>query len=156
MDYLKLVFDLPAIVAGATILAYSLPVKLPPRCAPLLLFLTGILIWFLPAFIVFPLALTLPAAYLMKLLGIDMHSHDAADYSKAVELTKTGARKARDRIKPPVTQEYVTHGYPQVDAPVVDEDIPPENPGEHEDPEPPLKLEAGATVTDTPKFVPRL
>lgn len=137
--YLHLIYQLPAIVAGATLVAYLLPVKLPPRFAPLLLFIVGLLVMVLPWSVDIALALTIPAAWLQARLGIDLHSHEP------LKLTVPKIRLPR---KIPIRQ-FVTQAYPNPE----DEDGATDT--EHED-TPPPDPEPGSTVSTVPQYVPRL
>lgn len=138
--YLHLIYQLPAIVAGATMAAYLLPVRLPPRYAPLLLFITGLIVMLLPEFIDMALALTIPAAWLQSKLGIDLHSHEPLKVSlPKIRLPKKIA-----------IQQFVTQAYPNPDDETAGQEV-----VEQED-APPPDLETGDTVSTVPSFVPRL
>lgn len=140
--YLRLIYQLPAIVSGATMVAYLLPVKLPRRFAPLLLFITSLLILLLPEIIDMALALTLPAAWLQDKLGIDLHSH---------EPLRITMPKIRLPKKIPI-QQFVTRAYPHPDDTVPVQ----EGTGQDEDPGEPPALEASQTVSTVKSFVPPL
>lgn len=138
--YLRLIYQLPAIIAGTTMVAYLLPVKVPPRFAPLLLFITGLIVLMLPEFIDMALALTIPVAWIQSKLGIDLHSH---------EPLKITVPKIRLPKKLQI-QQFVTQAYPDPEAEPAAQEA-----GEHED-APPPELEPGDTVSTVPSFVPRL
>ena len=142
MEYFHLIWQLPAIVAGTTMLAYLSPWKIQPRFMPLLMFIIGMIVLTCPPFVSLALGLTIPAAYLQNKLGIELHGHEPLN----ITLPKLPA-KIRERFEKPLPiQPYAGKAYPN----------PAEEPeaGEHED-EPP-EQEPGDTVTDVPKYVPPL
>lgn len=144
MNYLQLIFELPALVSATVMIAYLLPVKFEPRFAPLLMFIVGLLVLNMPETIDMALCLALPAAWLQRLLGIDLHGHEPLNVGPAVEKARSAAVAARDRVrkpKPVELVEFATRAYPSPDA---------EAEPEAEDPEPPVQ--AGTVKS----FVPPL
>lgn len=137
MEYLRLLYELPAIVSGTTILAYLSPWKIEHRFMPAIMFLVALVVLQLPEFIAMSLCLTIPAAWLQAKLGIELHGHEP------LKVTLPAIRKPKVEIK-----KFVTRAYPDPDA--KDEE------DEPEDADTPPEHEAGETITDVPKFVPSL
>lgn len=140
--YLHLLFQLPAIVAGTTMVSYLSPVKIPPRAMPLVMFLIGLIVLILPATPDLALALTLPAAWLSNYLGISFHSHEPLKVTLPEKL----------RLPKKITiQRFAAHAYPSPDDEAAGQEIV-EDAGEHED-APPTAHEAGTTVSTVKPFV---
>jgi hypothetical protein len=101
MDWVHLIYELPAVAAGTVLLAYLLPWKLQPRFAPLLLFCVALAVMKLPPWIDLALAMTIPAAYLLGKLGVDLHSHEP------LRIKLTGLKPLRVPL-----QEFAKRAYP--------------------------------------------
>jgi hypothetical protein len=115
VDYWHLLVDLPAIIGASSMLALLSPWRMQPRAVPALLFIVAMIVLVLPTLPVVALALMLPAALLQRYLGIDLHGHEAADYSPAVEKARDATRAARQRArrpKPVAVTQFVTHAFP--------------------------------------------
>lgn len=137
MEYLRLLYELPGVVAGTTILAYVSPWKIAPRFVPLLMFLVAMLVLRLPEWVSMSLCLTIPAAWLQSRLGIELHGHEP------VKITVPKLRKPKVELR-----KFVTRAYPdpskETEAPAAEEDAPvPEH-------------DPGQTVTTVPRYVPAL
>lgn len=118
MNYYHLFFQIPALVSGVTMVAYLLPVRFEPRFAPLLMFVIALLVLVMPVTIDMALCLALPAAWLQKFLGIDLHGNEPLNIGPAVEGAKKAAQAARDRVrkrKPVEAIEYATKAFPSPD-----------------------------------------
>lgn len=123
MDYLHLLYELPAIVSGTTMLAYLWPRKITPHFVPLLTFIVALIVLALPGYIDIALALVLPVALLHAWLGVSLTGHDPI---KAPSL-----KEIREKIKPAkfelrqfVTRAYMPGGVPAKtpdDEPVVED-----------------------------------
>lgn len=101
MPYLRLLYELPAVVSGTTMIAYLLPFRFAPRFGPLLMFLVSLAVLAVPENVSLALALMIPAAWLQNVLGIDMHGHDPL----VLRLPKI-------RLRRPVITEYADKAYP--------------------------------------------
>ena len=139
MEYLRLLYELPAIIAGTTIVAYMSPWKFQARFLPLVMFIVGLFVLTMPQLIDMALCLTIPAAWLMqRVLGISVDGHDPL---------KIRLPKVPDRWKKPLPiQQFVTKAYPSPDSPAeddADEEIPPEP-------------EESSQVSAVPSYVPSL
>ena len=140
MEYLRLLYELPAIVAGTTIIAYMSPWKFQTRFLPLVMFLVGLLVLRVPELLDLALALTIPAAWLQeRVLGISVDGHEPLKVPvRALKLPK--------RIQ---LRNFATRAYPDPNT-----EVPQEPQETSDDPQP--APEPGAAVTDVPKWVPRL
>lgn len=148
MNYYHLIYQLPAILAGTTIAAYLSPVKLPPRFAPLLMFLVGLIVLAVPEVVSMALALTVPAAWLQTIFKIDLHSHEPLK----VTIPKVKLRKPKFELR-----NFITKAYPNPDAPVTEPaDDADEEPLSERGEVPIVKSGAGATVSTVPRYVPSL
>lgn len=146
MEYLRLLYELPAIVAGTTILAYLSPVKIAHRFTPLLMFIVGLVVLQLPEFIDMALCLTIPAAWLLGQFSIDLHGHEPLKVS--VKLPKLP-----NRI--PIRQ-FVTRAYPDPAAETGEPDDEDESPTERGEVPVVKSQEPPELVTEVQKFVPPL
>lgn len=135
MEYLKLLYELPAVLGGTLILAYASPWKLNLRHAPLMMFLVGLLVQFLPGFIDIALALVIPAGWLQAFLGIELAAHAPL---------KVTVPKLPRKVQ---LQEFATRAYPNPD------DDSPERPDDEETPPEP---EESPQVNTVRSFVPKL
>jgi hypothetical protein len=141
MEYLRLLYELPAIVSGCTMLAYLLPVKFEIRFAPLLMFVVALLVLWMPEFVDLALCLTIPATYFQEnILGIKMDGHEP------LKLTVPKVKLPK-RAKPVPIQEFATQAYPDPAAEPEDD--------EHSDDDPP-KLEPPTVISTVKSFVPPL
>lgn len=138
MNYLHLIYQLPAVVAGTVTVAYVLPWKLAPRFAPLLMFAVALAVMRIPAWVCLALALTIPAAWLSGKLGIDLHSHEPLKI-RLPQLRMT---------RMPLT-EFAERAYPD---PAEDPDgkTEPPGPAETRPPEPALASRSRSFVPDLP------
>lgn len=143
MEYLHLIWQLPAIVAGTTMLAYVSPWKIQPRFMPLLMFIIGMIVLTCPAFVSLALGLTIPAAYLQSKLGIDLHSHEP------LKITLPQIRKPQVLLR-----EFAARAYPSPADEAAGQDT--SEVVEEHDPEDPPKHEPGSNVTVVPNYVPPL
>lgn len=111
MDYLHLLWQLPAIVSGTTMLAYLWPRKITPHFVPLLTFIVALIVLALPGYIDIALALVLPVALLHSWLGVSLTGHDPI---KAPSL-----KEIREKIKPAKFElrQFVTRAYTPGGAP---------------------------------------
>jgi hypothetical protein len=137
MTWLHLLYQLPAIVAGTTLVSYMSPVKIAHRALPLIMFLVSLIVLALPVFPDLAMALTLPAAWLANFLGISLTGHEPVNVGPAVEKARAGVQAARERIRPAKPVEvtpFVDRAYPapgdaaeleaaDADAAVVDDDL---------------------------------
>lgn len=139
MEYLRLLYELPAIVSGTTILAYLSPWKIAHRFMPLIMFLMALTVLNVPEMFSLALCLAIPAAWLQAQLGIELHSHDP------LRVTLPKLRKPKIEIR-----KFVTRAYPDPSQ----EDPEPEH--DADDPEAPPEHEPPAQVTAVKKFVPSL
>lgn len=137
MEYLRLLYELPAIMACSFIVANLLPVRIDTRVVPVIMFCAGLVVLALPAYVSLSLALTIPAALVMARLGMPLTAHEPIKYhvpkhikTKTKGLTKTFASRAY------VRPGEETHEY-------LDADVPPEQP-------------AGETHSSVKSFVPPL
>lgn len=138
MDYWHLIYVLPAIIAGTTILAYVSPWKFQARFTPLAMFLVGLLVLCMPEMIDMALALTLPAAWLQeRILGISFTAHDPLP----VKFRMPDLRRPKV-----VLQQFVDRAYPNPDT------VEPQA----EDPDEPPEHEPGDTVSTVQSYVPAL
>ena len=115
MDYFHLLLDLPAVVGGSTMASLLSPWKVQARAVPALLFVVALIVMALPMLPVVALALMLPAAWIQRLLGIELHGHEPVNISPAVEKARSAARTARERLRTPEPVDitaYATHAYP--------------------------------------------
>lgn len=152
MEYLRLLYELPAIVAGTTMLSYLSPWKVQARFIPLLMFIVGLLVLTMPVVVSLALGLTIPAAWLQKQLGIVTEGHEPLNVGPVTAKVKGVVQKIRDRYGKPelIIKKFVEHAYPSPDDETAGQDT-----SEVVDDEPP-EHEPGETVTDIPKFVPSL
>lgn len=135
MNYLKLIYEMPAVAAATTMIAYALPFRVTPRFVPALIFFVSMLVILLPVPVALALAMVIPAAWLLGILGVDLHGHDPLK----IRLPK---------IRLPKTvplQEFVTRAYPDPS----EDGMPPE--GDSED-----EPQASQTVRVAKSFIPRL
>lgn len=139
MEYLRLLYELPAIVSGTTILAYMSPWKIAHRFMPLIMFLMALLVLQVPEFISLAMCLAIPAAYLQAKLGIDLHSHDP------LKIKLPAVRKPKFELR-----QFVTKAYPSPD----EQDAEPEEAPEED--EAPPEHEDNEQVTAVKKYVPSL
>lgn len=138
--YLRLLYELPAVLGGTTMLAYLSPVKFDVRFSPLLMFVVGLLVQLLPPVVGIALAMALAAAWLQFVLGISLTEHEPLKVQ--VKLPKLPRQV-------PIRQ-FVTRAYPDPAAE-------PEDPNEiviEEDEVPSHEPPEGTTVV--PKYVPSL
>lgn len=129
MEYLRLLYDLPAVVAGSVIVAYLSPWQFRARFAPLVMFVIGLLVLCAPQLVDLALALTIPAAWLVRALGIDVYGQ--------VPLKVT---LPRVRFRNVQVRQFVEGAYPV--------------PGS--DGEPVTEYGEGAAGTTVKSFVPRI
>lgn len=114
-DYLHLLLDLPAVVGASTMISLLSPWKVQARAVPALLFVVGLIVMVLPMLPVVALALMLPAAWIQRLLGIELHGHEPVNVAPAVEKARSAAQAARERMRTPEPVDitaYATHAYP--------------------------------------------
>lgn len=136
--YLELIYQLPAIVAGTTLVSYLSPVKIVPRLMPLIMFVVALIVLALPAYPDLALAMTLPAAWLSHYLGISFHDHEPLGVPK-IRLPK--------RIE---IQKFAAQAFPNPDDETAGQG------DDEEDDAPPPDLEPGGTVSTVRSFVPKL
>lgn len=132
MEYFRLLYELPAVVAASTMLAFLSPWQFRSRFAPLIMFLAGLLVLMLPEFIDMALCITIPAAWLQSKLGIDMHGHEPLKLSLPVI-----------RLKRAQVKQFVTSAFTDPDRTDTGDDMPLE-------PEP----ERNCTASTVQSFVP--
>jgi hypothetical protein len=101
MDYWHLLLDLPAVVGGATMISLLSPWRMQARAVPVVLFVVGLLVMFLPVPIVAALALMLPVALVQRLMGIELHGHEPMNINPAIEKARSAAQAARERVRKP-------------------------------------------------------
>lgn len=139
MEYLRLLYELPAIVAGTTIVAYMSPWKFQARFLPLVMFIVGLLVLTMPQLIDMALCLTIPAAWLMqRVLGISVDGHDPLK----IKLPVIRAPKFELR-------QFATKAYARPDDPDEAEDVP-------DDVDEPPEQEESSQVSTVPSYVPSL
>jgi hypothetical protein len=114
VNYVHLLLDLLAVIGGSSMISLLSPWKVQARAVPALLFAVGLVVMALPMMPVAALAMMLPVAWLQRFFGIDLTSHEAADYSPATAKARAGVQAARERIrkpKPIVVTEFATKAY---------------------------------------------
>ena len=140
MEYLRLLYELPAIVAGTTIVAYMSPWKFQARLLPLVMFIVGLLVLLMPQLIDMALCLTIPAAWLMqRILGIEVDNHEPL----RVKLPTIRAPKFELR-------QFATRAFPNP----LDDDA--DAPEDVEDVDDPPEREESSQVSTVPSYVPSL
>lgn len=136
MEYLKLLYELPAIMAGVTVVCNLAPVTVDKRLIPALVFAMALVVLQVPEYVDLSLALTLPAGMLLAFIGIRLTEHEPIKY----HVPKHRKRKAPDQTFADRPYERPgTETEPQDD----EEEIPPEQ-------------EAGETLSVVRSFVPKL
>jgi hypothetical protein len=118
MDYVRLVLDLLAIIGGSSMVALLSPWRVQPRAVPLLLFVVALVVMVLPLTVVLAMSLMVPAALIMRYLGIELADNEPADYSPATAKARSTAQAARMRVqergwrrKPVEVTEFATRAY---------------------------------------------
>lgn len=102
MEYLRLLYELPAITAGTTIVAYVSPWAFRSRFIPLVMFAVALVVLSIPQFADMALALTIPAAWVQeKLLGITIEGHEPLRVKLPVR-----------RLRTLPVEQFVTSAFP--------------------------------------------
>jgi hypothetical protein len=115
MEYIRLLLDLLAVIGESSMISLLSPWRMQARAVPVLLFVVGMIVMVLPMLPVAALAMMLPAAWLQRFLGIDLHSHEPLNVAPAVEKARSAAQTAREKVrpsKPAEVQQFVTKAYP--------------------------------------------
>ena len=106
MDYYHLIYQVPAIVSGTTMLAYLYPRRVLPHFIPLLTFLVSLGVLVMPVLPAVALAVTPLVALFHQVLGLNLTAHEV------LEVPKASAVRAKIR-RPKVTlRQFVTRAYP--------------------------------------------
>lgn len=75
MDWYHLLYIVPAIFSGSTLLSYLSPVKVSARLVPLLTFITALIVLALPLSIDLALAVVPAVAVLHRFFGVSLSGH---------------------------------------------------------------------------------
>lgn len=131
MDYYHLIYELPAIVSGTTMLAYLWPRKITPHFVPLLTFIVALIVMVLPVLPVVALALVLPVAMLHKWLNVSLTGHEPIEVPSLKEIREK-IRPAKFELRQFVTRAYTPDGVPggDVEAEVKDSPVSEEEPAQ--------------------------
>lgn len=136
MIYLHLLYELPAILAGTTLISYLSPWKMTARAVPLLMFVMALLVMLLPQIFGLALCLSLLAGWLADRLGMSFSGHDP------VKVALPKLRRPKIQLR-----QFVTRAYP--DPETLDAQ-------EEDDVDEPPQQEAGDTVSTVRSYVPAL
>jgi hypothetical protein len=127
VEYFRLVLDLLAVIGGSSMVSLLSPWRMTARFVPALLFIVGMIVIVLPTLAVAALALMLPAAWIQKLLGIELVGHEPLNVGPAVEKARNAAQAAREKVlpsKPVEVTQFVDRPYPSPeDAAAVADDL---------------------------------
>jgi hypothetical protein len=140
VNYLDLIYQIPAAVTASTAIAYALPFSLPARFNPVLLFLCALMVLSLTVKIDIALAICGPISLIHNYLGVRLQGHEPVKIPWRRSLAY--AQEFRDRMKKTEVREFLSHPYPD----------PEEDPGPvAEDPS-----EVAVIPVGIRKFVPEL
>ncbi len=114
MDYWHLIFQIPAIISGATIVSDLLPFTLDRRYVALLVFLVALVVLNAPVIVSLALGLVLVSSIVSKYLGVSFSGKEPVPFGKyrtaithAVQEKTAGWRKKIDAFP------YLTRAYPE-------------------------------------------
>jgi hypothetical protein len=101
MNFIHWLAILLAVFSVVPAVSLASPWKVPTRAFPSIMLLSAIVVGFVPAYVVYAMAVVGPTAYLHKLFGIEATENEAADYGPAAAKTKNAAKSVIERLRKP-------------------------------------------------------
>jgi hypothetical protein len=148
MDWLHLIYQVPAVFTGSVLVSRCLPFKLNARYGTLLTFLVALVVLLMPVLPDMALALIWPVDILHRFHGVSLAGQDPVKVP--------GVAQVRKRLKPPTfdikkyaTRAYVRPGEEQPESPDDVPESPDDAPGEEE-------TEAPEQVQAVKSYIPEL
>lgn len=88
MDWYHLLYAVPAIFSGSTLLSYLSPVKISARLVPLLTLLTALAVLAMPLSIDIALAIVPAVAVLHRFFGVSLSAHEPVSVTRLFRIAK--------------------------------------------------------------------
>lgn len=114
MDYLELIYLIPAAVAASVMFVNVLPFSVDKKLNPWIMFAAAMLVLFLPQWMAIALAMTIPMGLIYGWTGIRLQGHEP------VRVPVQEVRATIAKLRPPKkteVQAFLTKEYPDPDLP---------------------------------------